>query len=111
MSSLLKKCGVRSGIDTRGTRGTGGTDIPKAITRGNRMSLNQFGTNYGHGTTVTTITGKGGKEHSRGSSEEPLTVYPGQIGKTFYVETEESDVGHEHTSSVSDDPYYPGRQQ
>lgn len=98
VSSLLKKCGVRSGIDTRGT------DIPKAITRGNRMSLNQFGTNYGHGTTVTTITGQR-KEHSRGSSEEPLTVYPGQIGKTFLVETEETDIGHGHVN----DSYYPGR--
>ena len=99
VSSLLKKCGVRSGIDTRGT------DIPKAMTRGNRVSLNQFGTNYGHGTTVTTITGQR-KEHSRGSSEEPLTVYPGKIGKTFYVETEESDIG---PGQAVIDPYYPGR--
>jgi hypothetical protein len=95
---------MRSGIDTRGTFGT---DVPKAMTRGNRMSLNQFGTNYGHGTTVTTITGKG-KDHSRGSSEEPLTVYPGQIGTTFYVETE-SEVGNERNTRVSDDRYYPGR--
>lgn len=44
----------------------------------------------GHG-TVTTITGQGNKSVSRGSSEEPLApTYPGKIGKTFYVETEES---------------------
>jgi len=73
------------------------------------MSLNQFGTNYAHGTTVTTITGKG-KEHSRGSSEDNLTVYPGQIGKTFYVETE-SELGHDHNPRESHDRYYPGRQQ
>ena len=70
------------------------------------MSLNQFGTNYGHGTTVATITGYC-KEKSRGSSEESLTVYPGQIGKTSLVETEETDSGHGHIN----DSYYPGRQQ
>lgn len=106
VSSALKKCGIRSGIDTKGTRGT---DIPKAMTRGNRISLNTFGNNHCHG-TVTTITGQRGKDHSRGSSEEPLTVYPGKIGKTFYVETEETDIGQQPPMRVSDDPYYPGRQ-
>jgi len=85
----LKKCGIRSGIDTRGT------DIPKEIPRGHRMSLQamSFGNRAqnGHG-TVTTITGTRGKDHSRGSSEEPLApTYPGKIGKTFYVETETSE--------------------
>jgi hypothetical protein len=73
------------------------------------MLLNAFGNNYGHG-TVTTITGNRDKSHSRGSSEEPLANYPGKIGKTFYVETEESDIGHHQPVRVSDDPYYPGRQ-
>jgi hypothetical protein len=88
-----------------------GTDIPKAITRGNRMSLNamSFGNNYAHG-TVTTITGQRDKNHSRGSSEEPLANYPGKIGRTFYVETEQSSIGPgPENERVSDDPYYPGR--
>lgn len=108
VSSALKKCGFRSGLDTKGTRGT---DIPKVITRGNRISLNamQFGHNPTHG-TVTTITGqKGNSNHSRGSSEEPLANYPGKIGKTFYVETEESSIGQGNFPRISEDPYYPGR--
>jgi hypothetical protein len=84
-----------------------GTDIPKAIPRGHRMSLNTFGNNYAHG-TVTTITGNRDKNHSRSSSEENLANYPGKIGKTFYVETEQSSIGPD-VDRVSDDPYYPGR--
>lgn len=65
--------------------------------RGHRMSLHamSFGNRAvnGHG-TVTTITTQHGKDVSRGSSEEPLApCYPGKIGKTFYVETEEERIG------------------
>ena len=112
----LKKFGMRSGFDA--SRGPSrATDIPKDIPRGHRMSLQamSFGNraHNGHG-TVTTITGTRGKggDHSRGSSEEPLAVYPGKIGKSFYVETdvetatddEMSGSAHYHAKSL-DDPY------
>jgi len=113
---------MRSGFDmSRGPSraATGDNHIPKEGPRGHghRMSLQamSFGNraHNGHG-TVTTITGTRGKggDHSRGSSEEPLAVYPGKIGKSFYVETdvETADVDdlsgstHYHAKSL-DDPY------
>ena len=115
----LKKFGIRSGFDmSRGPSraATGDNHIPKETPRGHRMSLQamSFGNraHNGHG-TVTTITGtrsgnKDNKDHSRGSSEEPLAVYPGKIGKSFYVETDvemdESLSQHYHAKSL-DDPY------
>ena len=111
---------MRSGFDmSRGPSraATGDNHIPKDTPRGHRMSLQamSFGNlaHNGHG-TVTTITGTRGKggDHSRGSSEEPLAVYPGKIGKSFYVETdvetatddEMSGSAHYHAKSL-DDPY------
>jgi hypothetical protein len=115
----LKKFGMRSGFDM--SRGPSrATDIPKDIPRGHRMSLQamSFGNraHNGHG-TVTTITGTRGhsnnKDHSRGSSEEPLAVYPGKIGKSFYVETDvemDESAYHHHAKSL-DDPYLGGQPQ
>lgn len=106
VSMTLKKFGMRSGFESRGP--SRATDIPKDIPRGHRMSLQamSFGNraHNGHG-TVTTITGQRGKDHSRGSSEEPLAVYPGKIGKSFYVETDvETDESQYHARSL-EDPY------
>ena len=113
----LKKFGMRSGFDmSRGPSraATGDNHIPKETPRGHRMSLQamSFGNraHNGHG-TVTTITGTRGKDHSRGSSEEPLAVYPGKIGKSFYVETDvETDDSAYHAKSL-DDPYLGGQPQ